>query len=114
MAIYILFMAVFAGFGCIVGLKMFTKNSWGVQVATLFPAGTAKRAFASCWLVKAGCSCNGISTILSLMLDLVRSDLLNHANHMVGRCKEEQLAFSGVQVLMLACYHEQEAASVPT
>lgn len=35
MAIYIVFMVVFAVFGCVVGLKMFTKNSWGVQVCDM-------------------------------------------------------------------------------
>ena len=32
MGMYILFMLVFAVFGSAIGLKMFTKNSWGVQV----------------------------------------------------------------------------------
>lgn len=32
MGVYILFMVVFAVFGSAIGLKMFTKNSWGVQV----------------------------------------------------------------------------------
>ena len=35
MSVYIVFMAVFAIFGFAIGLKMFTKNSWGVQVNTL-------------------------------------------------------------------------------
>ncbi len=35
MSVYIVFMAVFAIFGSAIGLKMFTKNSWGVQVNTL-------------------------------------------------------------------------------
>ncbi len=32
MGVYVVFMAVFALFGSAIGLKMFTKNSWGVQV----------------------------------------------------------------------------------
>ena len=35
MSVYIVFMAVFAIFGSAIGLKMFTMNSWGVQVNTL-------------------------------------------------------------------------------
>ena len=35
MSVYIVFMAVFAIFGSAIGLKMFTKNSWGVQVNIL-------------------------------------------------------------------------------
>ena len=35
MGVYIIFMLVFAIFGSAIGLKMFTKNSWGVQVQYL-------------------------------------------------------------------------------
>ncbi len=35
MSVYIVFTAVFAIFGSAIGLKMFTKNSWGVQVNIL-------------------------------------------------------------------------------
>ncbi|DBA88861.1 TPA: hypothetical protein ACH3X2_000106 [Trebouxia sp. C0005] len=36
MSVYIVFMAVFAIFGSAIGLKMFTKNSWGVQIMLYF------------------------------------------------------------------------------
>ena len=35
LSVYIVFMAVFAIFGSVIGLKMFTKNSWGVQACHL-------------------------------------------------------------------------------
>ena len=35
MGVYIIFMLVFAIFGSAIGLKMFTRNSWGVQVCCL-------------------------------------------------------------------------------
>lgn len=35
LSVYIVFMAVFAIFGSAIGLKMFTKNSWGVQACHL-------------------------------------------------------------------------------
>ncbi|DBA85809.1 TPA: hypothetical protein ACH3X1_005361 [Trebouxia sp. C0004] len=36
MSVYIIFMAVFAIFGSAIGLKMFTKNSWRVQIMLYF------------------------------------------------------------------------------
>ena len=49
MSVYIVFMAVFAIFGSIIGLKMFTKNSWGVQVNTLHVHPACRNHLVSCY-----------------------------------------------------------------
>lgn len=36
LALYLVFMAIFIGFGSAIGLKLFTKNNYGIQVGTPF------------------------------------------------------------------------------